>query len=379
MLTMLDRARRRDLNRGHGGTWSDAVWKGPEAGSYCRRYRCAGMAARSDVEDSPDEGLAVSVLVPAHQAERYLEETLRSALAQTVSAIEIIVIDDGSTDATTAIAERLAATDNRVRLIRQPNRGVAAARNRGLAEARGRWAALLDHDDIWLPTRLERQLAFLERNRDVAVLGTYGWHIGPDGRRTGVFDVGPRSREQFAQLRDEGAVIYLLASSALMDIAVVHGVGGFREDYQPAEDVDLWTRVADNHVVLVLPERLVEYRVHYSSVSMQHFFVQKEQQVRIARNAGLRRSGRREMSLDELRRRLRSEPLAARLARGREWRSQFWYRKAGLRLAAGDARGALWLTAAFVLAPEIVLGRLRRQVLPLARAFRARRRSGRRA
>ena len=337
------------------------------------------MTARSDVKDRPDEGPAVSVLVPAYQAERYLEEALRSALAQTVSGIEVIVIDDGSTDATAAIAERLAASDNRVRLIRQPNRGHPAARNRGLAEARGRWAALLDHDDIWLPTRLERQLAFLERNRDVAVLGTYGWHIGPDGRRTGVFDVGPRSREQFAQLRDEGATIYLLGSSTLMDVAVVRGVGGFREDYRAAEDVELWTRVADNHVVLVLPERLVEYRMHGSSISMQRFFVQKEEQVLIARNAHRRRSGREEMSMDELRRLLRSEPLAARLARGREWRSQFWYREAGLRLAAGDARGAIWLTAAFLLAPEIVLGRLRRQVLPFARTFLAGGRSGRRA
>ncbi len=337
------------------------------------------MAARSEVKDRLDEGPAVSVLVAAYQSERYLEESLRSALAQTVSAIEIIVIDDGSTDATAAIVERVSASDNRVRLIRQPNRGHPAARNRGLAEARGRWAALLDHDDIWLPTRLERQLAFLESNRDVAVLGTYGWHIGPDGRRTGVFDVGPRSREQFAELRDQGYVIYLLASSTLMDVAVVRGVGGFRESYRAAEDVELWTRVADNHVVMALPERLVEYRMLDSSVSMQRFFVQKEEQLLIARNAVLRRGGREEISLDELRSRLRREPLVARVARRREWRSQFWYRRAGLRLAAGDARGALWLTVAFVLAPEIVLGRLRRQVLPFARTFLAGGRRERRA
>lgn len=137
--------------------------------------------------------------------------------------------------------------------------------------------------------------------------------------------------------------------------------------------------MADDHVVLVLPERLVEFRMHQSSNSTQRFFVQKEETLLIARNADLRGRGREEMSLDELRRLMPREPLAARLARGREWRSQFWYRKAGLRLAAGDARGTLWLTAAFVLAPGIVLGRLPRQVLPFARTFRAGRRSGRRA
>ncbi len=314
----------------------------------------------------------MSVVVPAYQSERYIGEAVRSALAQTVTAIEVIVIDDGSTDATAAIVERLAASDSRIRIVRQARGGVSAARNRGLAEARGRWVALLDADDVWLPARLERQLNFLTANPDVAVLGCYGWHIGPDGRRTGVFEVGPRDREHFAHLRNRGDVIFLLVSSVLMDREVARRLGGFREAYRVGQDIELWTRLADHNLILVLPERLVGYRMHEATNSMQQFFTQKETVLLVARNAVLRRTGRDEISLDELRATLRAEPLTARLRRQRVWRGHFWYRKAGLRLAAGDRLGAIWLIGAFALAPEEVVNRLRRQVLPYARSLLAR-------
>ena len=116
------------------------------------------------------------------------------------------------------IIERLAAEDDRVRLVRQANRGPSAARNTALAIARGRWAALLDQDDVWLPMKLERQLAFLAAHPGVAVLGTYGWHIGPTGRRTGVFAAGPQSREELIRLRARNEVVFLLAPSAIMDL-----------------------------------------------------------------------------------------------------------------------------------------------------------------
>ena len=313
----------------------------------------------------------VSIIVPAYQGERYIEEALRSALDGTVRDIEVIVVDDGSTDATAAIAERLAAEDDRVRFVRQAHRGASAARNTALAIARGRWAALLDEDDVWLPRRLERQLAFLAGNPDVAVLGSYGWHIGPTGRRTGVFAAGPRSREELIALRARNEVIFLLAPSAIMDLEVIRALGGFREDYRSANDVELWTRVADAHVVLALPELLVCYRVHEDATSIRRFFEQQELLLLIARNAGLRRAGRPEVDVAELRRELHAEPLVRRVARQRDVRCRYWYRQAGTRLAAGDPRGVIWLAAATAIAPEIVLGRLRRQVVPFVRTIGA--------
>jgi glycosyltransferase involved in cell wall biosynthesis len=98
----------------------------------------------------------VSVLVAAHDAEAFIEESVRSALDQTVAPSEIVVVDDGSTDATAAIAEAL---DPRVVVVRREHAGVGASRNAGLAVVSRPWIALLDADDVWLPTKLERQLA----------------------------------------------------------------------------------------------------------------------------------------------------------------------------------------------------------------------------
>lgn len=107
----------------------------------------------------------VSIVMPAYNAAAYIEEAIRSALAQTLAEIELLVVDDASTDATAAIAATLAATDPRVRLLRQPrNSGPSACRNLGMAVAKGRWLAILDADDALAPDRLERLVGLGERH-----------------------------------------------------------------------------------------------------------------------------------------------------------------------------------------------------------------------
>ena len=101
-------------------------------------------------------GTLVSVVIPAFNGERFIGPTIESALAQTYSSVEIIVVDDGSTDATQEAVRRFG---DRVRYLRQSNQGGAAARNQGISAARGDWVAFLDQDDLWLPQKLERQAA----------------------------------------------------------------------------------------------------------------------------------------------------------------------------------------------------------------------------
>ena len=109
----------------------------------------------------------VTVVIPAYNAGRWIVETIRSALDQTHAPLEVIVVDDGSTDDTAAVAERFPAP---VRVLRKSNGGPASARNRGIAAASGTWIALLDADDRWLPCKLERQLALA--TPDVALIHT---------------------------------------------------------------------------------------------------------------------------------------------------------------------------------------------------------------
>lgn len=110
--------------------------------------------------DPPNTAPRVSIIVPAYNAAGYLERALDSALTQTMSDLEIVVIDDASVDDTTEVARRIVASDPRVRVLHnERNEGVSVSRNRGIGAARGEWVALLDADDTWVPERLERMLA----------------------------------------------------------------------------------------------------------------------------------------------------------------------------------------------------------------------------
>jgi glycosyltransferase involved in cell wall biosynthesis len=117
----------------------------------------------------------VSALIPAYNAARTVRASVDSVLTQTVEDLEVIVVDDGSSDKTADVVD--AITDSRVRLVRQPNGGAAAARNTALSLARGRWVALLDADDLWLPKKLERQLAVLDANPNTTAVQSGVYYV----------------------------------------------------------------------------------------------------------------------------------------------------------------------------------------------------------
>ncbi|MDQ4121019.1 MAG: glycosyltransferase [Acidobacteriota bacterium] len=119
----------------------------------------------------------VSVVIPAYNAARTLSGTIQSVFEQTVQDFEIIIVDDGSKDNTLEIARAIAASDSRVKLIAQPNSGASAARNAGIKAAAGEYIAFLDADDLWLPQKLERQIALLNSEKDVAAIQTGAFYV----------------------------------------------------------------------------------------------------------------------------------------------------------------------------------------------------------
>lgn len=200
----------------------------------------------------------ISVIIPLYNKEREIARTLRSALAQTLRPREIVVVDDGSTDDSAAIVARIAAEapQGAVRLIRQPNAGVSAARNRAIAEARGRWTALLDGDDCWRPGYLA------EIARMIAA------HPGCGAYAT-AFDIRSGERLTPAATPAEGGIVdffreslaryVLIPSATTLDRALVLDVGGFPEGMKLGEDQYLWTLIARRARICCSTERLVEY------------------------------------------------------------------------------------------------------------------------
>ena len=210
----------------------------------------------------------VSVVIPTRDRRDSTAEAVASVLAQTWRDLELVVVDDGSADGT---AEHLEASfsDPRLRVLRQENRGVSAARNRGVGATSGAWVAFLDSDDLWLPGKLERQLA--------AVAEPPGWaacHTEEVWYRRGRW-ANPRKVHA-----KHGGWIFphclplctISPSSILLRREVLASLGGFDESLPACEDYDLWLRLAAFHPVLLLAEKLtVKRNGHEGQLSREHW------------------------------------------------------------------------------------------------------------
>ncbi|WP_225206444.1 glycosyltransferase family 2 protein [Novosphingobium huizhouense] len=214
----------------------------------------------------------ISVIVPAYNAETTLIETLRSISAQSHAAIEVLVIDDGSSDRTAELAERYAREyDQRVRTVRQDNAGVAAARNKGAALARSDLLAFVDADDLWAPDKLARQRAVLEAAGPQAGL-CYTWYamIDAESRIFYCEDFVERS----GWLLDALLITNFIGngSSALVRRAAFEAARGFDPALRAAgaqgcEDILFYCRVAEHYAIVVVPDYLVGYRQYRESMS----------------------------------------------------------------------------------------------------------------
>lgn len=213
----------------------------------------------------------VSVVVPAFNAQATLEATLNSVRSQTHCALEIVVVDDGSSDNTAAVAEEHAARDPRVRVVRQANSGVAAARNRGIAETSGRYIAPIDADDLWAPTKIEKQLSeMLKAPGTVALVYTWTANIDAAGFVTSYEPAPIASGDCLA------AMCYMnlvgSGSSPLLLREAVDHAGGFDESLRTrraegCEDYKMYLQIAENYEFGLVPEYLTGYRIVSGNMS----------------------------------------------------------------------------------------------------------------
>ena len=210
------------------------------------------------------EDIFVSVVIPVYNGERFLGQTLASALAQTYDPLEVVVVDDGSTDQSAILVEGAAARDNRIRFFRTRNSGVAAARNFGISQARGKLIAPLDGDDLWHPEKIARQVAAMQAS-PAAVGLVYCWSIKIDENNL-VIQAGGAGARSTAQGRVTAELItgnFLeTSSSPLIKRSFIEAVGGYDLGLRPhgAEDWKLYLALSEICEFAVIPEYLVGYR-----------------------------------------------------------------------------------------------------------------------
>lgn len=214
----------------------------------------ADLFVREDMTDS------VSVVIPTYNYGRFIGEAISGILAQTYPATEIIVVDDGSTDGTDAVVTEFG---NRVQYFRQENQGVCAARNNGVARASGHYIAFADADDIWLPKKLERQLAKFAEDDEIGLV-----HCGMQEFDSKTGDIlslhveGSEGNVADDLLLWEKPVMVGPGGTIVVKREAFQKAGGFDIEIKVGEDCDFCYRVARQVKVGFVPEVLVNYRSH---------------------------------------------------------------------------------------------------------------------
>jgi glycosyltransferase involved in cell wall biosynthesis len=246
---------------------------------------------------------AVSVIMAVRDGQQWLQHAVDSILTQTFSNFELLIIDDGSSDKTPNILADYRARDRRVIVIPQAREGLVRALNRGLARARAPFVARLDADDVALPQRLQHQLSYFEERPKTNLLGTWAQVIDGFGRPKRLLRPAVDGRILLQTLARTNPFIH---SSVMFRTVIARKLGGYHLPFEAAEDYDLWLRFSEIGDIAILPEVLIQYRRHISSVTARRAVTQVFS-VRLAKQAS------------EARRQARDDP-SSMLAAPPDWR-----------------------------------------------------------
>lgn len=208
----------------------------------------------------------VSVIIPTFNRAHLVVEAIDSVLQQRDASCEVIVVDDGSTDST---SQALAPYAERVRLERQPQRGVAAARNHGVRVARGRWLAFLDSDDLWLPGKLAAQSAFHARSKGIEISQT-GEIWMRNGHRINRHAYHQQPEGDFFMPSLERCLVS--PSAVMLSRTLFESAGGFDESLTVCEDYDLWLRIAQRSVIGFIAKPLIIKRAGHGDQLSERYW-----------------------------------------------------------------------------------------------------------
>ena len=190
----------------------------------------------------------VSIIVPVYNGESRLRRCVESILHQDYPDLEVILVDDGSRDGSLSIMEEYARLDNRVKAIHKENGGVSTARNAGIKAARGKWIALLDSDDVWLPNKIEAQWKQIEKHPEIKFIGC--------NRNQENLHYGTKVTDELYRLNLKQILIKMWphTSTALIRRSVFKETGLFNEKQKYAEDGEMWNRIAIIYPLYYIPQ-----------------------------------------------------------------------------------------------------------------------------
>jgi glycosyltransferase involved in cell wall biosynthesis len=243
----------------------------------------------------------LSVLMPVYNGENFIESAIRSVLNQTFSDFDFIIVDDGSTDNSRKIVQQYAQKDSRIKgIYLDKNIGFSGVLNLGLTGIDTQWVARIDADDIWYSTKLEKQMTFLQKNKDYFLVASWVDYIDKNGKIIGESKEDYTEWEKVKKRYKQNKAVVFCHSSIIYDRNLVVSIGGYRKQFWPCEDADLWNRLLESGGKMVIyPEILTAYRIHGESISVagQHEMNSRYRYAKFCMKE--RRSGKEEPTYEE--------------------------------------------------------------------------------
>jgi glycosyltransferase involved in cell wall biosynthesis len=288
----------------------------------------------------------VSVIIPAFNAAETLAEAVSSVVNGSYQHLEILIVDDGSTDDTSKVAAQIAESDPRIQFFRNPqNYGVSKSRNLMIDRATGEYVAFLDSDDTWEPNKLEFCLKMLAENPEVKAVAHALRYLDKHGKKLSYIATYPTTKAQMQAIKVTGESPWVFPSSVVVDRTILVKEGGFAEDWLVGEDTELFTKIAQKYGLLAATEPLGNYRIRANSLTDKYWLKKRIASDCVKENQLRRLRGEPELSLNEYEQVcFNNLPLLERLNKLREVLSQHYMRKVGQS----------WLNREFL--PTIVYG-----------------------
>jgi len=276
----------------------------------------------------------VSVIIPALNAADTLAEAVASVVNGTHKHLEILIVDDCSTDDTGKIGAKLAEQDSRIQYFRNPqNYGVSKSRNLMTSRATGEYVAFLDSDDTWEPNKLEVCLKMLADNPDVKAVAHALRYLDKRGNKLSYVPTYPTTKAEMQAIKETGESPWVFPSSVVVDRSILLQEGGFAEDWQVGEDTELFTKIAQKYGLLAATAPLGNYRIRGNSLTDKHWLKKRIAADCVKENQLRRLRGEKEFSLGEYEQIcFKNLPLLKRINKFREVLALHYMRKVGQSL-----------------------------------------------
>jgi glycosyltransferase involved in cell wall biosynthesis len=309
------------------------------------------------------EDIFISVVMTVYNGDEFIREAIESVLKQTHKNFEFIIIDDGSTDNSAGIIQEYMRTDERIKLFQQKNAGLPIALNKGIELASSDIIARMDADDIMLPHRLEKQLAYFLAHPEATVVSCCSYHINSQGKKIGKGGTYSHLQtvEQCKKIIEKGEIIFCLHPGVIYKKGPVLEVGGYDKKILAGEDVDLWNRLADKgYYTIVMPERLILYRIHGNAFTGDAFMKKWDYVNWMFTNIRRRRNKEAEFSFEEFLTNKQNSPLYKKLNDIRICYGAVVDRNSAVMYGEGNYFGfGLTIIACLLLRPRLTIQRLK--------------------